>query len=184
MLKCGETVPGDTALLPVAEQEGVVVYPGSTVQEDITNPCACTHCGTPCDGELAIRGEGRAFCCAGCKLVFELLAENGLGHFYDLQKTPGSRIRSVPTPDQFTYLDEPEVRRRLLNFSDGATARVSFHIPAIHCIACIWLLENLFRLDPAIGSVRVNFPRKEATVCFAEEKLKLSELVRLLASIG
>jgi len=76
------------------------------------------------------------------------------------------------------------LQQRLLDFTDGRQSRVTFHIPAIHCIACVWLLENLFRLHPGIGHSQVNFPRREVAIMFSPEQLKLSELVALLASIG
>ena len=63
-------------------------------------------------------------------------------------------------------------------------SRVTFQIPAIHCVACVWLLENLFRLHPGVGRSQVNFPRREAAITFAPEKIALSELVGLLASLG
>ena len=73
------------------------------------------------------------------------------------------------------------------NCSISPTARKAasrFRIPAIHCIACVWLLENLFRLHPGIGNSQVNFLKREATICFAPQKISLSEVVTLLASIG
>ena len=53
------------------------------------------------------------------------------------------------------------MRERLVDFANERMTRVTFRIPAIHCIACVWLLENLFRLKPGIGQSQVNFPRKE-----------------------
>lgn len=126
----------------------------------------------------------RAFCCQGCLLVFELLTENGLSGFYDLSDNAGVRIGSPAKADQYLYLDEPSVRERLVDFSNDRVTRVSFRIPAIHCIACVWLLENLNRLNPHIGESRVNFPRKEVSLSFATDKAKLSEVVTLLASLG
>jgi Cu+-exporting ATPase len=46
------------------------------------------------------------------------------------------------------------------------------------------LLENLFHLKPGIGESNVNFPRKKISVSFENEKVTLSELVALLASLG
>src|SRR5262249_40220696 len=57
-------------------------------------------------------------------------------------------------------------------------------IPAIHCVACVWLLENLFRLHPGLANSRVNFGRRDLAVRFLPDKIKLSELAGLLASIG
>ena len=142
----------------------------------------CFHCGTPCrDGQFS--RSDKCFCCQGCATVFELLNENGLAGFYDLADTAGVRVRATRA-EQFNYLDAAAVRERLVDFQDARLTRATFHIPAIHCIACVWLLENLFRLNPGIGESKVDFPRKEVSVAFATDRVKLSEVVSLLASLG
>jgi Cu+-exporting ATPase len=143
----------------------------------------CFHCGTRC-GADSHRREDRVFCCQGCLSVFELLTENGLTDFYALDNRAGVRISSLFTPEKFAYLDEPTVRERLVDFSDSKTTRVTFRLPAIHCIACVWLLENLFRIRSGIGQTQVNFLRKEAAISFETGKVKLSEVVALLGSLG
>jgi len=144
---------------------------------------ACFHCGLACaDGSFAL-GE-KSFCCHGCRTVFELLTENGLENYYQLSATAGVRVKQAASADQFKFLDEPAVRERLVDFTNDRLTKVTLHIPAIHCIACVWLLENLFRLKPGIGQTQVNFPRKEVSISFENGKLKLSEVVGLLTSLG
>lgn len=145
-------------------------------------PAVCYHCGERCGDRRFSRGE-KVFCCNGCLTVHDLLAENGLGHFYELNQNPGLRRREI-SREEFGYLDTPAVRQRLLDFDDGKTSRVTFRIPAIHCVACVWLLENLFRLHPGIGLARVNFTRRELAITFLPERIGLSEVVALLVSIG
>jgi Cu+-exporting ATPase len=144
---------------------------------------ACFHCGQAC----AIPGftrDDRHFCCQGCLVVHDLLLENGLGHFYDLGQAPGVRRDRPADTSQWSYLDQPDVARQLLDFADAKTSRVTFHLPAIHCIACVWLLENLFQLHPALGRSQVNFPRREVAISFTTGAITLSELAALLASLG
>jgi len=143
----------------------------------------CFHCGTPCRSAAHSREE-KSFCCQGCLTVFELLIENGLGDFYKLGEAAGTRVKENPRHDQFAYLDEPAVRERLVDFADERMTRVTFRLPAIHCIACVWLLENLFRLKPGIGQSQVNFLRKEVAIAFDLQQVKLSQIVALLASLG
>jgi Cu+-exporting ATPase len=144
---------------------------------------ACFHCGELCDGSILSMSD-KVFCCNGCLTVHDLLAEIGLGHFYDLRPHPGIRVNRPSNRERWAYLDKPELGRQLLDFSNEKVTRVTFHIPGIHCIACVWLLENLFQLHPGIGRCVVNFPKREVVVSFATGKLLLSELVALLASIG
>lgn len=142
----------------------------------------CFHCGTGCRSGAFSSGD-KSFCCQGCRMVFELLSENGLNEFYALADDAGVRVKATRA-DQFKYLDAPAVRERLVDFQDDRVTRVTFHIPAIHCIACVWLLENLFRLNAGIGESKVNFPRKELAITFTNSAVPLSEVVALLASLG
>ncbi len=143
----------------------------------------CFHCGTPLRGAV-FRTRDKSFCCRGCLTVFELLTENGLGDFYRFGKAAGVRAKAMPKQEEFGYLDEPALRRRLVDFSDERVTRVTFRVPSVHCIACVWLLENLFRLQPGIGYCRVHFPRKEVFITFENARARLSQVVALLTSLG
>ena len=143
----------------------------------------CFHCGEPCPGD-AFALDGKAFCCFGCQTVFNLLRENGLEQFYQLQAAPGTRIRAASAAAKWAFLDDPAVAEKLFDFADKTQAKVTLHLPAIHCVACVWLLENLFKLHPGIGNSLVNFSRREAAITFAPDQIKFSELAALLASIG
>ena len=143
----------------------------------------CFHCGEPCPDHSFVL-DGKAFCCFGCQTIFSILRENGLEQFYQLQSTPGVRVRAASVAARFKFLDDPAVQEKLFDFADRTQAKVTLHLPAIHCVACVWLLENLFKLHPGIGKSRVNFARREAAITFAPERIKFSELAALLASIS
>lgn len=144
----------------------------------------CAHCGARCPDDR-IRQEQHLFCCHGCLTVFQLLAANGLERFYDLETTPGLRMNQAPANDgRFAYLEDAAIQARLLDFTNGEISRVTFHVPAMHCLACVWLLENLFRLHPGLGKSVVNFPRKELALSFDPRQLSLRGVVELLVSIG
>ncbi|MEY4387002.1 MAG: hypothetical protein RLY20_2285 [Verrucomicrobiota bacterium] len=155
-----------------------------TVSPDNKSAAAsCAHCGLPCL-TTAVRAHDKDFCCTGCQTVFEILTENGLTQFYELSDKAGVQIKRPTRREQFLFLDEPAVREKLVDFSDGKTSRVTFTVPSIHCIACVWLLENLFQFKPGVGRSTVNFPKKEVAIQFEDAKISLSELVALLASLG
>ena len=145
--------------------------------------CGCCHCGEPCQAD-SFSLDDKLFCCFGCQTVFNLLHENGLQQFYDLNSRPGVRIRSECAVAKWVFLDDPAVAEKLMDFAGQTRAKVTLHLPAIHCVACVWLLENLFKLHPGVGHSQVNFSRREAAITFAPDKIKFSELVALLASIG
>ena len=90
---------------------------------------ACRHCGLPCLDQ-AVRRDELNFCCTGCQTVFEILTENGLGHFYELNEKAGVQIKRPSRREQFLFLDEPAVREKLVDFSDGKISRVTFTVPS------------------------------------------------------
>lgn len=141
----------------------------------------CFHCGDQCR-DTTINTEGKYFCCYGCKTVFELLNENNLCEYYNYETHPGIKIKS--RSDAFSVLDVEEVRNKIISFSNGKETHVTFYLPAMHCSSCIWLLENLQRIDPNIINSRVDFLKKQVTVIFSESKISLGNVALLLSSIG
>ncbi|HLU88871.1 MAG TPA: heavy metal translocating P-type ATPase metal-binding domain-containing protein, partial [Cyclobacteriaceae bacterium] len=143
---------------------------------------ACYHCGEDCR-EDGLHFDNKDFCCTGCILVFELLQENDLGSYYELAPNPGTAQKPGQN-NRFDYLEDTEVIRKLLDFSNGTESHITFTIPSIHCASCIWLLENLHKLHPGIISGRVDFIKKKVQVKFLPQLISLKDLVRLQARIG
>ncbi|AFH48432.1 Cation transport ATPase [Ignavibacterium album JCM 16511] len=143
---------------------------------------SCYHCGQDCPDD-SIQIEDKNFCCNGCKTVYEILNQNQLCSYYNFENNPGISPASV-SDKRYDYLDEPDVIEKLTDFRDDKYASLTFYIPQMHCSSCIWLLENLYKLNSAIVLSKVNFVRKELNVRYLHEKLSLKELVKLLASIG
>uniref|UniRef100_UPI0035267D83 hypothetical protein n=1 Tax=Salmonella enterica TaxID=28901 RepID=UPI0035267D83 len=85
--------------------------------------------------------------------------------------------------DQYAFLDLPEIRSRYVTFEDKKQVRVNLLLPAIHCSSCIYLLENIQKLEPKIIRAQVHFARKEAAIVF-DPSLALSEIAALLNYIG
>lgn len=143
----------------------------------------CYHCGDPCvPGEISL-GD-KSFCCDGCKMVYQILDENGLCNYYDLEATPGVKLKSVPADDQFSYLESTDIKKQLLDFQSETFEKLTLYIPAIHCSSCIWLLENSYRLQPGVRQSRVNFVKKQLTVGYDPTEISLRQLVEQLASLG
>ncbi len=81
-------------------------------------------------------------------------------------------------------MDKPEIEAKLLEFNDGKTKVVNFYIPNIHCSSCIWVLENLDKLNPNISHSEVNFPAKNVRITYKGDKISLRQIVEILASIA
>ncbi|UOQ96480.1 heavy metal translocating P-type ATPase metal-binding domain-containing protein [Hymenobacter sp. 5317J-9] len=147
---------------------------------------ACAHCGDACPDEPIRQAQEPAlsFCCQGCRAVYELLAASNLCTYYRLDEHAGQKVQEVELPGRFDYLDSEAVQSQLLAFRSPALARLTLTIPQMHCASCIWLLENLFKLNPGITSSRVNFLRKELTISYQPGATSLKEVVKLLAAIN
>ncbi|MCC5919112.1 MAG: heavy metal translocating P-type ATPase metal-binding domain-containing protein [Cyclobacteriaceae bacterium] len=144
----------------------------------------CYHCGDDCVEEKILHDE-KHFCCTGCTLVYDVLQENDLGSYYQMEQSPGTtQKRSKADANRFDYLDDADIQAKLLKFSDGQMSLVHFNLPQIHCASCVWLLENLSRLDAGVIESRVDFLKKKASIRFSHDQLSLKNLVKLLSKIG
>lgn len=141
----------------------------------------CYHCGLEC-GNSPVEFNDKCFCCNGCKTVYEILNQNELSCYYDLEQTPGTIPKEIQ--GKFEYLNNIEIADKLIEFSDGTTSVVEFYIPSIHCSACIWVLENLEKLNPGIVNSLVNFPNKTVRINFKTKETSLKDVVELLTSIA
>jgi P-type Cu+ transporter len=143
----------------------------------------CYHCGEDVEAEPILRDE-KNFCCQGCATVYELLRDNDLCDYYQLSDQAGLSLRESPANDKYKFLDDEKVVAQLLDFSDDQVAKITFFVPAIHCSSCIWLLENLHKLNPGIAGTRVNFLRKELSITYTPGQATLRQVADLLAKVG
>lgn len=142
----------------------------------------CFHCGDTCKSHKLDIGE-KSFCCTGCRNVYLLLSRHELEDYYCLNETPGISVKDV-APEKFRFLEEKTIADKLLTFCNGSQAHVTLHLPQIHCSSCLWLLEHLEKISPAIISSQVNFAAKELSVAFHIDQLSLRGLAELLTGLG
>ena len=145
------------------------------------NTTHCYHCGDSCKEDI-IKIDDKSFCCNGCKTVYEIFSENDLTCYYDFQDNPGA----IPTEikGKYDFLDNTKIIEKLLDFNDNDNQIVTLYIPHIHCSSCIWVLENLQKLNNKIFSSQVNFPKKTVRISYKSNITSLKEIVLLLSAIG
>lgn len=145
------------------------------------NSNSCYHCGADCGIDI-ITLDDKYFCCNGCKTVYEILNVNELNCYYNFEESPGTIPNEVK--GKFNYLENEAIVSKLLDFNDGDTAIVEFSVPNIHCSSCIWVLENLQKLNKGVLTSIVNFPKKLVHITFKNNITSLKELAELLTLIG
>lgn len=142
----------------------------------------CFHCGNEIIKKDEVVFDEKSFCCNGCKTVYEIFSQNDLSCYYDFENAPGATPQEIK--GKYDFLDDEKIITKLLEFQEDTTSIVSLYIPHIHCSSCIWILENLQKLQSGISSSQVNFPEKKVRITFNPTKTSLKDIVYLLSSIG
>ena len=141
----------------------------------------CFHCGDVCN-KTVVEFDDKTFCCNGCKTVYEIFSENDLTCYYDFQASPGATPKELH--GKYDFLEQESIVEKLTEFNDGKIQIATLYIPHIHCSSCIWILENLNKLQPGISSSIVNFGKKTVRVTYDTTQSSLKDIVLLLSSIG
>ena len=157
------------------------------IETPIETELKCYHCGDNCRNHdtrhyLPYTDETLFFCCQGCLTVYSILNQNDLCAYYDFQKNPGQKMNS--SSSKFNHLKAEAIADRLLTFKSETLNVVKLNVPGIHCTSCIWLLENLAKLNEGIIKTEVNFHKRQVTVSYNPLHIQLDKLVQLMASIG
>ncbi|MDO4729054.1 MAG: heavy metal translocating P-type ATPase metal-binding domain-containing protein [Bacteroidota bacterium] len=143
---------------------------------------SCYHCGETVKEYDEILFDNKSFCCTGCKTVYEIFRDNDLQTYYSIEKNPGKAPNL--TPKKYDFLENESIASKLLEFDEDNIKIVSLYVPQIHCSSCIWILENLNKLNKGIISSKVNFHQKKVRITFKSESITLKESVLLLVKIG
>jgi Cu2+-exporting ATPase len=115
-----------------------------SVQRSEAPDTRCVHCGLPLK-----RGASSAFCCRGCEEVHRLLTDAGLTEYYDLGGGAGY-------PVVRGAVDHKWLEPIALRIPSGGLSRVVLDVQGVHCAACVWLMEEMFRREAGAAQVQVN----------------------------
>lgn len=152
-----------------------------STKEGLQLNTTCYHCGDPVEDAAYILEDHR-FCCLGCQTVYQILNDNNMASYYKYNSHPGKSQKAQK--EDLSYLDEPNIIAKLVDYQDDELAIITFYVPAIHCSSCIWLLEHLYKLNPGVKTSQVDFMKKQASITFRKKEISLRELVDLLHKIG
>lgn len=117
-------------------------------------------------------------------MVYQILNEGELCEYYNLNENPGINQRVHVRKDKFAFLDDGKIQVQLISFRDDKQVHMTFYLPQMHCSSCLYLLENLHRLDPGVVSSKVNFTRKEVDIVLLTPQTSLRKVAETLTSIG
>ncbi len=147
----------------------------------------CFHCGQAIpQGDLILKlinGTEREFCCHGCASVCDVIYEAGMESFY--QRTPDGELLSPPPPPNkdIEFFDYDEVQSQYVTELTDRR-QITLMSDAIHCAACVWLIEHTLAKVDGILLASVNFTNKQIKIRWDNGKIKLSDIIKKLNSIG
>lgn len=144
---------------------------------------ACSHCHLEFDDEMMIKEGDLHFCCNGCQGVYHLLNDEGLDSFYD---KAGSTKLAPPMHqlDDSSHFDSPSFYEQYVKKDADGFSIVSLIIEGIHCSACVWLNEKALHKMEGVIEANINFTNNKATIVWADDVVKLSQIIDMIRSIG
>ena len=102
----------------------------------------CLHCGT----RFKPKGDEQ-YCCSGCLWVAQTISEQDLARFYDLK---GGKTIPPAGPEVFHEIDTEwlkQAQELAENHNSQDIAESTLAVSGISCIACVWLVEAVFKLS-------------------------------------
>ena len=130
-------------------------------------------------------GSEPAFCCRGCRFVYETIHQHGLEHYYELRRQFSSDSISKQQREggHYSYMDDPLFRETFVRQVSDTLNSVDFYLEGVHCAACVWIIERLPHMLEDVVSCRVEVTTARCTLIF-NSTLLLSTLASTIDSIG
>jgi Cu2+-exporting ATPase len=142
----------------------------------------------PAGLDLRVRIEGRdePMCCYGCQAVARAIIAAGHGSFYRYRtgNAPTGRELVPEFLEQTRLYDHPEVQKSFVRQTEGSRREAALILEGISCAACIWLNERHLAQLPGVLEVQINYATHRARVCWDEERIRLSDILQAIQSIG
>lgn len=151
---------------------------------------SCFHCGLPLSSPIkyrvAIDGESRAMCCAGCHAIAETIISAGLADYYQTREVLPNTEKEIATRllDEISTYDLPDFQKAFVHENNGDIHDAIFLIEGIRCAACVWLIERHIRNLKGIREASVNYATQRMHIKWNDNLIKLSEILIAIASIG
>ncbi len=143
----------------------------------------CDHCHLVFNDSVMIKDNELNFCCKGCEGVYHLLKNDGLDSFYDKLGNK-TILPPLDVHDDVQRFDTNSFEDTFIKNTEDGFKQIDLIIEGIHCAACIWLNEKVLYGTDGIVSANINFTNNKAKIIWNEKKIKLSDIILKIRSIG
>jgi Cu2+-exporting ATPase/Cu+-exporting ATPase len=125
----------------------------------------CLHCSEPIITPYVQASD--VFCCQGCLTVYNILHSKGLEDYYQIKQNAGTLRSRAPVElkaQKYLYLDQEEFLQEYSYKNHDDLITMEFFLEGIHCLACLWLIEQMPRILPLVASCQLQMDKSTATV--------------------
>jgi len=137
----------------------------------------CKHC--------KIQTNNQEFCSDKCKSIFDTLNNQNLDSFYfKVGHHKISKPISLSQDLDFNKFDSLAFKEEFITKDSNGYDCSYFYISGITCSACVWLNENILLKQTGIISANINVADKKAKIIWNSEKIKVSDIIKIINSIG
>jgi len=165
--------------------QALQISPVPRVNQAPIGGLSCAHCGLPVPAARFDAERREQFCCDGCCSVYAILHSAGLEAYYGARADAGAAATAARTSKRkFEELDDAAFRARHCEALSPAVLATDFVLEGVHCSACVWLVERLGRVVPAVLEARFDLGRSTLRVSWEKDACSLSEIARALDSLG
>lgn len=144
----------------------------------------CFHCGEDLPAHaLVVRIDERKHpvCCAGCAAAAVWIRDAGLGDYYRLRARDGNRVDREAA--DYRSWDREDVQREHV-LSTPAGCEITLAVEGLRCAACAWLIDRALAREPGVDQVSVNAVTGRLRLGWQPQRVRLSQLLGLVASLG
>ncbi len=143
----------------------------------------CDHCHLKFSKDVMIEDGDHFFCCKGCQGVYHILNSQGLNSFYDKL---GNKTLTPPQDIEYdtSRFDLETFYKQYVKKTEDGFCQIDLIIEGIHCAACVWLNEKILYDTDGVLQANINFSNNKARVIWDDNKIKLSQIIQKIQSIG
>ena len=149
----------------------------------------CFHCGESIpkgiDLTVTIDNTLQPMCCIGCESVATAIVDNNLTEYYRFRTEPAQKGEQlVPQQLKRNQLLDDESLQEEFTYKTDEYKETILTIDGMSCAACAWLIEMQLSKAQGLIAITVNATTQRATIKWQDDKLKLSEILKLIDKIG
>jgi Cu2+-exporting ATPase len=123
-----------------------------------------------------INGRRKVFCCNGCKGIYRLINDEGLGEFYN------RRDSWVPGPSEDKAVDLAAFNEHVVEA--GNELETDIILDGIRCASCVWLNEKILHRTRGVTYASVNYATHKAKIRWNPQETGIDNILARIKSIG